>query len=167
MIIQSVLGITLITSLITDIRQRKILNIVTFPAMLFGFLYHTAAQGWNGVLFSVSGFLVGLGVLLIPHLLGGMGAGDVKLMAAVGAMMGSAFVFHAFLYTAIIGGVISAALIMKKNGMWNTIKSAIFIVIFLRMDVVVSPDGKGHITFPYGIAIVLGTGCTFVWGGLA
>ena len=83
-------------------------------------------SGFEGFLFSGKGFLVGLGLLMIPYLLGGMGAGDVKLMAAIGALMGTSFVFYSFIYTALIGGLIALLLIFKKRGFMNSIKYFIF-----------------------------------------
>ena len=167
MIINFVLGTALLISLITDIRNRKILNVVTLPAILFGFIYYTAVQGFEGFLFSGKGFLLGLSLLLIPYLLGGMGAGDVKLTAAIGALMGSSFVLNSFVYIALIGGLISVVLIMKKNGIKSSLRSFCFHIIFLRGNlgsILFSKDKSSSISFPYGVAIVFGTLCTFVWG---
>lgn len=168
MMIYIVLIIALCISLVTDIRQRKILNVVTLPAILFGFVYYTITLGWAGFLFSGKGFLVGLGVLLIPYLLGGMGAGDVKLMAAIGALTGAAFTFYAFVYTALIGGLIALVLIFKERGVWNTIRSFFFTITFFRSDLgsmMMKKDKSNSIAFPYGVAIVLGTVCAGVLGG--
>jgi prepilin peptidase CpaA len=163
-----ILVIILLICIITDIKYRKILNIVTLPAILFGIVFSLITSGLAGFLFSGKGFIVGLSLLLIPYLLGGMGAGDVKLMAAIGAMMGTSFVFYSFIYTALIGGIIGLIIIFKTNGFKNTIKSFLFNVVFLRSSlgsIILSNDKKSSISFPYGIAIVLGTLCTLIWGG--
>ncbi|UTR11519.1 prepilin peptidase [Evansella sp. LMS18] len=168
MIINAVLGVALVVSLITDIRSRKILNIVTFPAILFGLIYYSIADGFSGFLFSGAGFLVGFALLLLPYLLGGMGAGDVKLMAAIGALTGISFVLYSFVYTALIGGAISIFLIMKKRGVFNSIKSFFFSVIYLRSSLgslIFPKEKQNSIAFPYGVAIVFGTVCAFIWGG--
>uniref|UniRef100_A0A942T3A0 Prepilin peptidase n=1 Tax=Neobacillus citreus TaxID=2833578 RepID=A0A942T3A0_9BACI len=162
-----VLIIALLISLITDILKRKILNIITLPAILFGFIYYAVFQGLEGFLFSGKGFLLGLSLLLIPYLLGGMGAGDVKLMASVGALMGGSFVLNSFVYIALIGGLISVILIIKKNGFIYSVKSFYFYIIFLRgnfVSLLLSRDKSSSISFPYGVAIVFGTLCTFIWG---
>ncbi|CAH2714469.1 hypothetical protein BACCIP111895_01632 [Neobacillus rhizosphaerae] len=167
MISNFVLITALLISLITDIKKRKILNIVTIPAILFGFIYYTTYQGLEGFLFSGKGFLLGLSLLLIPYLLGGMGAGDVKLMAAIGALMGTSFVLYSFVYIALIGGLISVVLIMKKNGIKNSLRLYFFQIIFLRGNfgtILINKDKSSSISFPYGVAIVAGTLCTFVWG---
>jgi prepilin peptidase CpaA len=167
MIINIVLITALLISLITDIKNRKILNIVTLPAIIIGLIYYTTVQGLEGFLFSGKGFLLGLSLLLIPYLLGGMGAGDVKLMAAIGALMGTSFVLYSFVYIALIGGFISVVLIIKKNGVKNSLKSFYFQVFFLRGNLgslLFSKDKSSSISFPYGVAIVFGTLCTFVRG---
>jgi prepilin peptidase CpaA len=167
MIINIVLITALLISLITDIKNRKILNVVTLPAILIGFIYYTTVQGLEGLLFSGKGFLLGLSLLLIPYLLGGIGAGDVKLMAAIGALMGTSFVLYSFVYIALIGGLISIVLIMKKNGIKTAIKSFFFQIIYLRGNlgpILFSKDKSTSISFPYGVAIVFGTLCMFVRG---
>ncbi|GHH97575.1 A24 family peptidase [Neobacillus kokaensis] len=164
----AILLVVLFFSLYTDIKSRKILNIVTLPTILIGLIYHISTTGFEGFLLSGKGFLVGLGLLLIPYLLEGMGAGDVKLMAAIGSLMGASFVFHSFIYTALIGGVIAILLIIKQRGFINLIKSFFYSIIFMRGNLgsILNPkDEHSSISFPYGVAIVLGTLCTLVWGG--
>jgi len=163
-----ILIIVLLICLFTDIKSRKILNIVTLPTIVFGLIYNISTAGIVGLFFSGKGFLVGLGLLLIPYMLGGMGAGDVKLMAAIGALMGTSFVFYSFIYTALIGGVIAAFLILKTRGFKNSVKSFLFNIVFLRSSlgsIIIPKDKKSSISFPYGVAIVLGTLSTLVWGG--
>ncbi|TDL73866.1 prepilin peptidase [Rhodococcus qingshengii] len=163
-----ILIIVLIICLFTDIKSRKILNTVTLPAIIFGLVINIFYTGFDGFMYSGRGFLVGLSLLLVPYMLGGMGAGDVKLMAAIGALMGTSFVFYSFIYTALIGGVLAIVLIFHKRGFMNTIKSFLFKVLFFRSSIgsmIISNDKKSSISFPYGVAIVLGTLCTLVWGG--
>lgn len=163
-----ILVIVLLICIYTDTKSRRILNIVTIPTIILGLTYNIFTSGFEGLLFSGKGFLVGLGVLLIPFMLGGMGAGDVKLMAAIGALMGTSFVFYSFIYTAIIGGVIGVLLILKTRGFKNSVKSFFFDFVFLRSNLgsmIISKDKRSSISFPYGVAIVLGTLCNLVWGG--
>ncbi|MDQ6600275.1 A24 family peptidase [Bacillus salipaludis] len=163
-----ILVIVLLICLFTDIKSRKILNIVTLPTIVFGLVYNILTTGFEGFLYSGKGFLAGLGLLIIPYLLGGMGAGDVKLMTVIGVLMGSNFVFYSFIYTALIGGAIALILIIKKKGLINIIKSIFFNVVFFRSNlgsILLSKDKKSSISFPYGVAIFFGTLCTLVWGG--
>jgi prepilin peptidase CpaA len=96
-----------------------------------------------------------------------LGAGDVKLMGAIGALLGANFVFYSFIYTALIGGVIALLLIIKNRGLINFIKSIYFNIALFRSDhgsIIISKERTNGITFPYAIAIVLGTFCQLVWG---
>ncbi|WP_419955713.1 A24 family peptidase [Neobacillus niacini] len=166
-----ILVIVLCICFYTDIKTRKIFNYITFPTMLFGLFYNLLISGVDGLLFSGKGFLIGLALLFIPYMLGGMGAGDVKLMAAIGALMGTSFIFYSFIYTALIGGLIALLLIIKTKGVIKTIKSFSFNftnVVFLKSSlgsIILSNEKINSISFPYGVAIVLGTLCTLVWGG--
>lgn len=169
------LGVLLIC-LITDIYSRKILNVVTIPAILFGLIYFTADSGLQGLWFSFSGFILGLILLFIPFMLSGMGAGDVKLMATIGALMGAAFVFQAFFFIAIIGGVISAFILIRRMGV-KRMFIHLFVTFFVfkgkvqdvhaaTSDEENSGIMKKEFSFPYGIAIVLGTLIAYIWGGV-
>lgn len=163
-----VLLLMLSISLVTDLRSRNIYNWITLPAIGLGIVWHTWRDGWVGFSYSGEGFLLGLGVLLIPYLLGGMGAGDVKLMAAIGALTGPAFVFSSFLYSSIIGGAIALA-IMIRQGEWkrslHRIGHALF---FLRTNagaLQALDKTEIHGAFPYGVAITFGTLAAYLWGG--
>ncbi|NMD70117.1 prepilin peptidase [Bacillus sp. DNRA2] len=155
MLLNTILILILIVSLVTDLKSRRILNIITFPTMAIGLTYHSIAAGWSGFTFSGLGLLLGFGLLLIPYLLDGMGAGDVKLLAAIGALKGAAFVFGAFLFTAITGGLIALIILFAKKDLLNTLKR---IIIFTKIKTLSGLDrSEYHHAFPYGVAIVIGT----------
>ncbi|RDU34658.1 prepilin peptidase [Neobacillus piezotolerans] len=146
---------------ITDIKSRKILNIVTLPAILIGFIYYFSTNGLDGILFSGKGFLVGFGVLFIPFAMGGIGAGDVKLLAAIGAMKGAFFVIYAFLYAAIVGGLIALFILIHRNelkGFLVRIINSVFFLTFSKSkdSIQVSKSDLAP-SFPYGVSIALGT----------
>ncbi len=94
----------LIVAAIKDLRSRRIPNALTYPTVAAALLYYFLLFGLNGLIFSVLGLLTGIFLLILPYLMGGMGAGDAKLMGAVGAIVGAKGVFLSFLLTAIIGG---------------------------------------------------------------
>ncbi|WP_421381613.1 A24 family peptidase [Bacillus salacetis] len=167
LVIYTTLFLALIISLITDMKSRRILNIITFPVILIGIGFYSITQGWDGFFFSSFGFLTGIGTLLIPFILGGMGAGDVKLMGAIGAMMGSAFTLKAFFIIALLGGVISLILILRKKGFFNVMKLLYLMPLLLSGNpglLNLNYQDKSKIVFPYGVPIVLGTLITMVWG---
>ncbi|RKQ33260.1 A24 family peptidase [Oceanobacillus halophilus] len=159
----------LIISVITDLKSRKIYNNVIFPSLLLAFVLNGIFDGWSGLLSSFLGFLAGLGVLLIPYLMGGMGAGDVKLLALVGAIKGASFVFMASIYMALIGGLIGLIILLFRKGFFQRIKSIIFSLSSIRYGIKV-PMGLDkevlHTTYPYGVAIAGGAVLTFMFNGV-
>lgn len=158
----------LLISLITDLKQRRILNIVTLPAMAVGVAYYSISAGWNGFLASGAGLLLGIGLFLIPYLMGGMGAGDVKLLAAIGALKGTGFVFSSFLYTCLAGGAIALLILLKRRELSASMHRIMHAFLFFRRNAEsfsVLDKKELHHAFPYGVAIVIGTVTAFVWGG--
>ena len=105
-IVIAALFCTMCVALFTDLRSRKIPNRLTFAAMVFMLAYYGAAHGFEGMWFSCKGLLLGIGLLMPLYFLGGMGAGDAKLMGAVGAALGMQGVLTVFLFTALIGGTV-------------------------------------------------------------
>ena len=89
-----------------DVRTRRIPNALTLSAAAAGLLYHAAMSGIEGVQLAAAGWLLGL-LLLLPYFaLGGMGGGDVKLVAALGAWLGPWETFWLAMYAGICGGVL-------------------------------------------------------------
>lgn len=118
-------------------------------------------SGWSGMTDSLYGLLVGLGIFLIPFALGGLGAGDVKLFGAIGAIMGPTFAFYAALSTAIAGGVIAVGLLIKQGRLWEVLKRiwAVItsVIMFKQIKSLKSLDqAEYHESFPYGVAIAIG-----------
>lgn len=157
-----------------DIAEMKIPNFLTFPVILWGIGSSVIFSGLNGFLFSMSGFLVGMAVFFIPFAMGGIGAGDVKLFGAVGALMGWRFVILAAVVTALVGGLIAIGYYVVKDGFVESIRQLFGILfrpilyfIYLRTNSshilnfyeyfknVKSNTSKQYI--PYGISIGIGT----------
>src|SRR5579859_2753636 len=95
-----VLNLILVTVLaiaaVTDLRKRRIPNMLTFPALGFGILLNSAFAGVDGLKSSGEAALLAIAVLLPLYMFKGMGAGDVKLMAAIGALKGPEFLIYTF-----------------------------------------------------------------------
>jgi len=130
--------------------------------MFLGLVYYGITNGWNGLLFSLEGLLLGVGMLIVPYLMGGMGAGDAKLMGAIGAMIGPKGVFIAFLYTAIAGGVYALILLMFNMEYFKDFmkRSSITIKSFAltRQFIPVPAEKSGKKPkLCYGVAIAVGT----------
>lgn len=107
MILDILLVMVFIICCTTDLMVRKIYNIVIFPFLLCTFLLHFILGGLSGLGTSLLGFISGIAILIIPFGLGGIGAGDVKLLALIGAIKGSVFAVNTALYMFVIGGVIA------------------------------------------------------------
>ncbi len=116
----------------TDLRSRKIPNWLTVSAAVSGLLFHICVMRLPGLWFSLGGFAVGFGILFVLWIIGGGGAGDVKLMGAVGAWLGPKYTFAVFLLSvffsllcmlAVIGyGLVSNK---KKTSATNLMKKKI------------------------------------------
>lgn len=100
---------------ISDVVQYRVRNSLTFPLIAAGLAYHMLFQGWAGLATSAGGMLVGLGILMVPWLLGLMGAGDVKLLAAVGAWLGTAGTVVTFLVASAATFVYAIVLIIYRG----------------------------------------------------
>ncbi|MBL8216854.1 MAG: prepilin peptidase [Bryobacterales bacterium] len=147
----------------TDLRNRRIPNSLTVGGVVAGLVLNLGINGMIGARASLLGLALGFVVLLPPFLLRGGGAGDVKLMAAVGALAGPLNTFSIFILTAIFGGVLALALLFWKGGLGRALSNAGFIVGQLaqgRSPHAQRPDltleGPGP-KLPYAIPIAMGT----------
>jgi prepilin peptidase CpaA len=113
-----------VVATIVDIRTRRIPNELTAAMATVGL--GLAAMGFSGMSlwWSLAGLAVGLALMMPGHLLGATGAGDVKLMAAIGAVLGPATVVYAFLFTAVAGGVLAVAVALRRRRLADTIAGA-------------------------------------------
>jgi prepilin peptidase CpaA len=108
-------------SSVFDVRSRRIPNFITMPAFLFGLALHLALGGW-GQLFTAlaAGIICGL-VFLVFYLAGGMGAGDVKLIMAVGCIAGLSHVAYLLVLTALSGGAMAIVLAVARGRLQQTL----------------------------------------------
>lgn len=145
----------------TDFRWHKIPNILTFPSMGVGIVGHGLVNGWDGLGFSLGGLGLGLVLLLGFYIMGGMAAGDVKLMAAVGAFVGPLNVFLVFLMTAILGGFYSIGMMIQGLGFRGMLERVgmMFKTLFLTRKVKMAFVGndESEVKLRYGLVIALGT----------
>ncbi len=157
-----ILATALLIAAIDDLRFRRIPNWLTYSTIMIAVIYHSIRNGFEGFLFSAEGIGVGIAVLIIPYLMEGMGAGDAKLMGAVGALLGPKGAFIAFLFTAIVGGIYALALLALHGSLKETgkrygtmLRTFLFTKQFMYMP---SPaDKKKQVRLCYGLAIALGT----------
>ena len=105
-------SMVLVVAAVIDGWKLKVPNWITFPMVISGWVYSTVYFGWAGLGWSLLGTVVGLALLLPAYAIGGMGAGDVKLLAGVGAWVWGTVTFYAFCVSAIVGGVIALAMVL-------------------------------------------------------
>ncbi|MFL0267691.1 A24 family peptidase [Candidatus Clostridium radicumherbarum] len=159
MIFNILLIITLVICCITDLRVRKIYNKIIFPILFSVFVLQIILNGFSGLKVSLLGFALGIAILIIPFILGGLGAGDVKLLALIGALKGGLFAINTALYMCIIGGAIALIIILFHKETINFIKSLFYFLVGLisghRYKLVFSTTPFIQ-KFPYSIAIAGG-----------
>jgi prepilin peptidase CpaA len=159
MLVNIILVIVLVICFITDLKQQRIYNKVIFPSLIAVLIIHLTASGFSGLKLSIMGFTAGLAVLIIPYFLGGIGAGDVKLLATIGAIKGSSFVLNTALYMAVIGGIIAFVIIISNGALINVLKQLRIWVYSLLCGIKYKlefPTSAFLKKYPYGVAIVGG-----------
>ena len=102
-------------AIVDDLRRRRIANWINVTGLLAGILYHAWTRGASGLLHSLGGAAVGFAVFLIFYCLGGMGAGDLKLAAAFGAILGPSGILLAALLAAPVGALIAAGYLLWRR----------------------------------------------------
>src|SRR6188508_1412272 len=107
--------VVLIVAAVIDGFELKVPNWVTFPFILSGWAYSTVAFGWEGLGWSLLGTVVGLALLMPLYAIGGMGAGDVKLLAGVGAWVWGTVTLYAFVVSAVVGGIIAILMVVSRR----------------------------------------------------
>ena len=165
--------VTLVVAALIDGWQLKVPNWITFPMVLSGIVYNTIAFGWEGLGASLLGMVVGLALLMPAYAIGGMGAGDVKLLAGVGAWVGVSTTFYSFCVSAVIGGIIAIAMVLIRRN-WRKHKNQFFVIVNEMMTVgnptdlaaIAAQRKSSMLLLPYGIPIAIGTIGYFIWAGM-
>lgn len=155
-----ILASILLMAAITDLRSCKIPNWLTLGAMAAGILSHAFVDGLPGMLFSLKGAGVGLILFLGLYVIGGMGAGDVKLLAAVGSFTGAEAALSAGIMAMLLGGLYAIATMMSCWGVRVTVKhiAMMFKTCLLTgtsFGALAAPKGQPQLR--YGLVIGLGT----------
>ena len=103
-----------LAAMIDDIARRQIANWIPLSALAAGFGWQIGQSGLSGLLYAGIGTVAGFAVFLVFYLLGGMGGGDVKLMAGFGALLGFHRLLEAALWTAGVGGLIAIGVLSVR-----------------------------------------------------
>jgi len=153
-----------------DLRTYRIPNYLTLSTALAGLVFQAATHGWNGVGDGLLGLILGLFLLLPPYLMRGIGAGDVKALAALGTWLGPGLTLMLFFYMALAGGLLALGLLIYKGLLWTYMRQG---WSYLASWLLFRPVGLPAVTtpktqtkgIPYGVAIALGMVVLFWRGG--
>lgn len=151
-----------VTAAITDVRDRRIPNRLTYSAMIAGLALQAAAHGWHGLLFSLAGGGLFGGAFLVFYLVRAMGAGDVKLAAALGCIIGPGASWQVLFLTAMAGAVMAIVVMVATGRILQTLRNTLSVAGFhathgLSTHPVVNLDNPTAVRLPYGLAFAAGT----------
>lgn len=168
MLVNVCLAVLLLLAVVYDLMSRRIPNWLVFGGMILAMGVNFYTASYSGLLYSLKGLGTGLLLLLIPFALGGMGAGDVKLLGMVGSFKGIIFTLNAFLWMALWGGVIALILLLKKKQLRQSLKRLTHGAVLARLGLANLTDSCSRQElsqyFPYALAIALGVLSAFVKG---
>jgi prepilin peptidase CpaA len=139
-------------AVIDDLARRHIANWIPAAALAGGFGWQIGRGGWQGALTALAGTAAGFAVFLIFYLLGGMGGGDVKLMAGFGALLGAGRLLEAALWTAGIGGIMALAVLG-----WRALRRSA-----PSTETLSAEEREREASIPYAPAIALGVWLSLV-----
>jgi len=156
-----ILAVILIISALFDYKERRIPNILSMSGWLLGPILNIALTGMLGLKASLLGFTILFGLTFPFWLLGWMGAGDVKLMGSVGALIGSAHAWFVLLCIVVAGFFFALALLMLKGILGDSVeryRAMIGLTIFTNKPVFIGQgDDSKKETMPYAVPIAFGT----------
>jgi len=161
----------MVTIVVADLRSMRIPNKLTYPAALCGLALHLAASiqnpqlpWWSGLGESFAGLSLGFIVLFAGFLFGGIGGGDVKACAALGALVGLSTTAYGLLYMGLIGGAIALSIMIWKGKLFRSLgnMSRFFVTALVPGLQTEMPKEENSDPFPLGVAISGG----FAWAML-
>lgn len=165
--------VTLIVAAYIDGKQLKVPNWITFPMVLSGLLFNTFSGGWGGLQLGLIGMAVGLLCLLPLYSVGGMGAGDVKLMAGIGAWLGASITFSAFCVSVVVGAVMAVLMVARRKAWAHHYANCLMIASEFsqiknprELSQIAAERKPRMLLLPYGIPICIGSIGYFLYRGM-
>lgn len=144
-----------------DVASRRVPNKISYGGIVVGLALRTALLGWRGLGTALLGGLIGGGVFFLLYLVRAMGAGDVKLMAAVGCITGATSIVQIVIACALAGGVMALAVMLYRKRTGTTMRNVGKLLRFRLTHVTeVHPslniDNPDSVRLPYAVAIAAG-----------
>jgi prepilin peptidase CpaA len=154
-----------------DVKSRRVPNLLTGPAVLFGLLLHFSLGGWGEMGVSAMAGLICGAVFLVFYLAGGMGAGDVKLITAVGCLCGLHNIACLLALTGIAGGVMAVGLAVSRGRLKETLGNVVALVSHHRSEGLtphpeINVMNVTTLRLPYALAIMAGCAMTLYLQGV-
>ena len=148
-----------------DVRYRRIPNTLVLATLLAGLAINTSFGGMQGIISSAGGFGLAFIPMFLMHIFGAMGAGDVKLFGAVGAVLGVGLVPMTFVVVVMLGAALAVYSMLMAGTVFSTLHGVLRIFVGIlpgwEMPRFAMPADRRH-TIPYGVAIMLGSLITAV-----
>jgi prepilin peptidase CpaA len=146
-----------VAATVVDVRQRRVPNVLTMGVASLGLMLAMAGLGAVTLGGALGGLALGLALLLPAHVFGATGAGDVKLLAAFGALLGPGDVFDAFLRAAILGGAMALTVALWRGRLRETLYgTAMLVTTRSRTVTAMIEHPAANNRFPYAPAIACG-----------
>jgi prepilin peptidase CpaA len=143
-----------------DVRYRRIPNAFVLATLVSGLVINTIFGGLQGAMASLGGCIFAFALMFVLHIFGAMGAGDVKLFAAIGSVMGSQLVLPTFFVVILTGGLLAVGLMLRTGAVRGTMERVLQILVGLlpgwQMPRFAVPTDR-RLTIPYGVAITFGS----------
>jgi prepilin peptidase CpaA len=157
---------------VTDIRSLRIRNSLTVPLCVAGIVFHGMMEGWPGLALSLAGIGIGFAVLILPYLMGILGAGDVKLLMGMGAWLGGHNTALVALFGCLAMGLVAVVVLAKREGtkaVWLNLQLSILRLQTIRRHLFTSQNDlkdiksmaadpvQRHKLIPFSIMLAMGS----------
>jgi prepilin peptidase CpaA len=157
--------LTVVAACVTDVSRSRIPNVLTFAAAALALVFHSIATGGLGVTHAALGLAVGLAVFFPLFALGAMGAGDVKLMAAIGAWIGWKSIVFVALYGSLAGGILALVFALRRSYLRAALNNIKMLAFYWWVEGVkplpaLTLESTHSMRMPYALAIAAGLAVT-------
>lgn len=174
----AVILLATVVAAVTDVWRFKVHNVLTFPLLLLGIVFHSVTAGVNGLVLSLTGAALGFTALIVLYAIGAMGAGDVKFVTAIGAWVGTEQILPAILIGCIAAGVYAVVLLALHGGAghaWINLQLAMYRVKAIGRHLVRNDesetcqeiakdlDVRRKRLIPFSAMVGIGVVATLVW----
>jgi prepilin peptidase CpaA len=146
----------------TDVTERRIPNTVSAPAIVLGLALNGLSFGAQGLAASIGGAILLIAVLFLPFALGGVGAGDVKMMGAVGALLGPRLALASVVVGMLLGGILMVVHLARRGLLRQKLTATGYMFATAAVSrslepLRMSPTAPGAVSLPYSVPLALGT----------